>query len=197
MREHSFATVVSQGEDGAPFASHLPLTVRMDEKGKAALVGHMARANPQWRAFAPGRAVLVIFQGPHGYISPSWYVNEPSVPTWNYTAVHVYGVPVVQDSEEKVAEIVEDAVAEYEAGFENPWKLDLPVEFRRKLLAAIVGFEIPVTRIEGKFKLGQNRPPEDVTGASERLEASGSEAGRELARLMREAGGSDRSTSNQ
>ncbi len=189
LRRHGFATVVSGGvEGGALAASHLPLFVEENGAGEIVLAGHMARANPQWPGFRPGEEVLVIFQGPHGYISPSWYESEQAVPTWNYTAVHGYGVPRIVESGERLAEIVDAAVEENERGFEKPWKGDaLDGGFREKLLAAIVGFVIPLSRIEGKFKLGQNRSAEDVEGVCRALEGTGSEADGELARLMREA----------
>lgn len=189
IRENSFATVVSRGESGAPFASHLPILLRRGEAGGAVLVGHMARANPQWRQFESEGEVLVIFQGPHGYISPSWYASAQAVPTWNYSAVHAYGVPRLVESGERLTEIVDETVAEYESGFEQPWKADLPKEFRENLLKAIVGFEIPITRLEGKFKLGQNRPEADVVGACAGLEAGGGHADAVLAEWMRKANG--------
>lgn len=189
IRENSFATVVSQGEDGAPFASHLPLLLREGDDGGAVLVGHMARANPQWRQFSSEGEILAIFHGPHGYISPSWYASEQVVPTWNYAAVHAYGVPRLVESGERLTEIVDETVAEYESGFEQPWKADLPKEFRENLLKAIVGFEMPITRLEGKFKLGQNRPEADVVGACAGLEAGGGHADAVLAGWMRKANG--------
>lgn len=191
LRRHVFATVVSGGGAGGTLtASHLPLSVGENAAGEIVLSGHMARANPQWRGFRADAEVLVIFQGPHGYISPSWYESEQAVPTWNYTVVHGYGVPRIIESGERLAEIVDDAVAENERGFEKPWKGDaLADDFREKLLAAIVGFEIPLSRIEGKFKLGQNRSAEDVEGVCRALEGTGSEADGELARLMRETKG--------
>jgi len=194
MRQHAFATVVSDaGESGGLTASHLPLLVEKEKDGGLILAGHMARANPQWRGLDAGSEVLVIFQGPHGYISPSWYETEQAVPTWNYTAVHAYGVPCVIEAADRLRTIVDAAVEENERAFEMPWKGDeLAPEFREKLLQAIVGFEIRVSRIEGKFKLGQNRPAEDVEGACQALEATGSQADAELARLMRGAVASGR-----
>lgn len=179
IREHSFATLVTH--DGtAPFASHLPMLFRQGAGPHGTLVGHMARANAQWRHFADGREVLAIFHGPHGYISPSWYQTQPAVPTWNYATVHAYGVPVVFDDHERVAALLSETVSAYDSA----WSGELPVEFRDKLMQAIVAFEIPLTRIEGKFKLGQNRPPADRQGVFDALTASGDPDNLALAQLM-------------
>jgi transcriptional regulator len=126
----------------------------------------MARANTQWRAFAAGTEALVVFQGPHAYISPSWYATELSVPTWNYVVVHAYGEPRLIEEPASVRALLEATTATYESGFPEPWAVDrLPVDFVEKLAGAIVAFEIPITRIEGKFKLGQNRSEADRQGA--------------------------------
>lgn len=154
MRKHSFAAVVSADEKAGLTGSHLPLLLRMDEAGNDILSGHMARANPQWREFESGAEVLAMFQGPHGYVSPSWYADDGAVPTWNYTSVHAYGVPEIVDAGARLESMVDAAVEHYESGFEKPWKGDLQETFRQKLLKAIVGFEIRITRMEGKFKLG-------------------------------------------
>jgi len=100
IRAHGFATLISE-RDGEPFASHLPLLLDAERGPRGTLLGHMARANPQWRSFDQGRAALAIFHGPHCYVSPSWYANAPAVPTWNYAAVHAYGRPrVLEDGGE-------------------------------------------------------------------------------------------------
>lgn len=190
MREHSFATLVSRDDRGAPLASHLPLLLRDGADGAPVLLGHMARANPQWRQFSPNEEILAVFHGPHGYISPSWYASEQVVPTWNYAAVHAYGVPRVVESGDRLAEIVEETITEYESGFAQPWKANLPEEFHQNLLKGIVGFEIPIVRLEGKFKLGQNRLEADVRGACAALEAGGA-SDVDLAKLMKKANGLD------
>ena len=148
----------------------------------------MARANPQWRQFHGDTEVLTIFQGPHAYISPSWYVSDVAVPTWNYTAVHVYGIPRVVSDHEKIVSLLEETVRFYEASFERPWPGTLPDELRDQLIDSIVAFEIDVTRIEGKFKLGQNRSAEDVAGVYRALAASQNAQHRELAAVMSQAG---------
>lgn len=182
IREFSFATVVTN--DGrAPFASHLPIL--LDEEGEPRLLGHMARANPQWKHFENGE-VLVIFQGPHGYISPSWYEGKKVVPTWNYVTVHAYGTAKIIDGD-ALTKLIDQTVASYESGRPKPWKAELPAEFKESLMKAIVGFEIPIGRMEGKFKLGQNRSAADLQGAVEGLRESGDPLDAQLADWMARA----------
>lgn len=171
VERHSFATVVSV-RAGVPFASHVPL---MLDRGRNVLVGHLARANPQWDTFESGDEVLAIFTGPHAYISPTWYTTGPAVPTWNYTAVHIYGKPRLL-SGEPTAEAVDTLVRKYEDHREKPWPNELPADFRHRLLAAIVGFEIPLERVECKFKLGQNRSAEDQAGMMQGLQTGDTES---------------------
>jgi transcriptional regulator len=184
IRNQSFATLVTV-DAGTPFASHLPMLFYAQAGPRGTLVSHMARANPQWRHFASGAEVLAIFHGPHGYISPAWYETAPAVPTWNYAAVHAYGVPVLITEQERIVDLLHELVATYESAFERPWSGDLPEEFRDKLIHGIVAFEIPVTRLEGKFKLSQNRPSADVDGVIEALSRSNDPESHALARLMR------------
>ena len=180
MRHNAFAAVVSAGDAGI-HASHLPLLVDTDGD-KVLLRGHFARANPHWEAIGGAKQALAIFTGPHAYVSPTWYVTHPSVPTWNYTAVHATGKVRLTD-EAQLHEIVSELAAHYEAGNDPPWRLSgQPAAYVSSMLKAIVGFEMEVERLEGKFKLTQNRPVE-VPRVAERLEALGE---RELARLMRE-----------
>ncbi len=186
IRAHGFATLVTF--DGTcPFASHLPVRhfVRDDEEF---LVAHMARANPQWRHFVADQEVLTIFQGPHAYVSPSWYATEPAVPTWNYAAVHAYGIPHTFDDHDHVVAMLAETVDFYERSFSRPWPGILPEEFRDKLVDAIVAFEIRLTRVEGKFKLGQNRSSDDIRGVYEALSTGSEPNGRQLASLMASEG---------
>jgi transcriptional regulator len=187
MRRHSFATLVTV-EDGVPFASHLPFLAEPPgpEGTQGRLLAHMARANPQWRAFSQERDVLVIFQGPHTYVSPSWYVTEPNVSTWNYTVVHAYGRPRLIEEPEECMRILRESVSTYEAGFEKPWTLEQIGDYARKLLPGIAAFELRLSRIEGKFKLNQNRAPEDRRAVMERLERSEDLEQRAVGTLMRE-----------
>ena len=168
MRRFSFATFVT-AHDGRPFATHLPFLFSPEEGEQGTLVAHMARANPQWRGFADGSEALVIFQGPHTYISPSWYEEEVSVPTWNYAVAHAYGVPRVITDAGRVREALRALVDTHEEGFEAPWAMGLPEDYLQRQLRAIVAFEVPITRLEGKFKLSQNRSAEDQRRVRDQL----------------------------
>jgi transcriptional regulator len=179
VRDNNFGLLVTMA-DGAPLATHLPFVLEGDT-----LVAHMARANPQWESFASGAEVLCVFHGPHGYISPSWYVRKNAVPTWNYVAVHVYGTPRIVDDPAAALAMQGRLVAAHEAGSPTPWTIDgLPDSFVEGQLRAIVNFEIPIARIEGKFKLNQNRSPEDRAGVVAGLRASPRPGDQELADLM-------------
>ncbi len=183
MRRHSFATIVTH--DGSiPHATHLPVLLREGAGPHGTLVSHMARGNPQWRHFENGQEVLVIFTGPHAYISPVWYGTHPSVPTWNYTAVHAYGVPRLVSDPARFAGMLHELVEFYEVPREPRWPGEMPVEYRDRLMAGIVGVEIEITRLEGKYKLGQNRP-QDQPGVIAALAASADQTDRETAELMR------------
>ncbi len=178
IERHSFATLVSV-VDGAPFATHLPILLDPEKK---LLLGHVARANPHWRSFDGAREALAIFHGPHAYISPSWHADTPAVPTWNYAAVHVYGAPRLLAAE-PLEGLVARLVSKYESAAERPWKDDLPDDFRRQKLQAVVGFEMPIARMQGKFKFGQNRSAEDRRRMLEHLRAGDAEA-RSLAAMI-------------
>jgi transcriptional regulator len=177
IERHGFGTLVTV-RDGAPFATHLPFLL---DRGRGVLLGHVARANPHAAALA-GAEALVIFRGPHAYVSPSWYATAPAVPTWNYAAVHVYGTASLLD-EPRLTDLLERLVRQYESGRPRPWAMDLPADYRQKMLRGIVGFEVPLSRVEGKFKLNQNRPAEDRAGVIEAL-AAGSAEERALAEFM-------------
>jgi transcriptional regulator len=191
MREHSFATLISM-LDGELFATHLPILLDADAGDYGMLRAHMARANPHWHAFAPDAAPsLVIFQGPQAYISPSWYVAEQAVPTWNYIVVHAYGRPTIIDDARSVRALLDDTVSTFESGFPRPWSTStLTEEYVSGMARGIVAFEIPISRLEGKRKLSQNRPVEDARRAASALEASGDALGQTVAALMLEAAGS-------
>lgn len=181
MRRYSFATLVTQ-HGGTPFASHLPLSLDSCIGTHGAVLGHMARNNGQWRDFADGAEVLVMFQGAHAYVSPSWYEPNPmSVPTWNFTAVHAYGKARILSEDELLATL-HQLVDENERAFALPWKLELTQAMRERMLGAIVGFEISLNRIEGKFKLSQNRGEQDRKNIIAQLQQSAH--GKETARWM-------------
>ena len=184
MRANAFATLVSGGPP-AMNVSHIPFVVESDPDGSVRLLGHVARANPQWRGLEAGDPAVAIFQGPHAYVSPSWYEHHPAVPTWNYAVVHAHGRAKLMD-ERELRGLLERLSSEYESSRPSPWRLrDLPPDFVATMLRAIVGFTLEVERLEGKFKLSQNRPGADAARVSAALEAEGEGA---LAALMREHG---------
>lgn len=172
---YAFGTLVTI-ERGRPFASHLPF---LYDRGGRTLHAHVARGNPQWQHVADDPSVLAMFQGPHGYVSPTWY-SEPGVPTWNYTAVHVYGRARALDDAAVTARHVEALAARFERGSAAPW---VP-EYDPRRLAGIVGIEIAIGEIQGKFKLSQNRSAEDRARVVARLEARGTDESTALARLV-------------
>lgn len=181
VRENAFATLVSTGDAGL-HVSHIPFIAERETDGRVRLLGHVARANPHWQALEGARDVVAIFSGAHGYISPTWYVNHPAVPTWNYAVVHAHGKASLLD-EAELHDLVTRLSAIYEAGNAVPWRLsDQPAAYVSGMLANIVGFAIDVERLEGKFKLSQNRPAE-IARVIDALEARGETA---LAALMRE-----------
>src|SRR3954452_8558287 len=157
IEAHGFGLLVTQA-DGLPFASHLPFLLDRTAGPHGTLVGHVARANPQWRE-AAGQTALAVFSGPHAYVSPTWYEAEQVVPTWNYAAVHAYGRVEVVEDKGALLEIVQKSVRVYERAMPRPWSFD-PASPFVGLLAQIVGFRIEVERIEGKWKLNQNHPAE-------------------------------------
>jgi transcriptional regulator len=186
IEQNSFGVLVSQ-LDGEPFASHLPFLLDRSSGPHGTLVGHMAIANPQWRQ-AEGQDVLAVFAGPHAYISPTWYEAENVVPTWNYLAVHVYGKLQVIREEESLARLLQDFVAFYEASLPRPWTFDPNSDFARKMMKAVAGFRIEISHIEGKWKLGQNRPREQRERVVQQLQNSTDENARALAALMASVG---------
>src|SRR5689334_6127120 len=158
MEAYNFAILVTQ-KDGLPQASHLPFMLDRDRGQYGTLLAHMARANAEWRLFATMSEVLVIFQGPHTYVTPSWYEERLSVPTWNYAAVHAYGKPRIIEDVQEMYVMLERLIGQSEARFEKQWRLDYARgEYTDKLIRGTVGFEIEITRLEGKYKMSQNRP---------------------------------------
>ncbi|AMV40912.1 FMN-binding negative transcriptional regulator [Planctomyces sp. SH-PL62] len=155
MRTHSFAVLVTHGEGGMT-ATHLPLLLDADAGPRGTLIGHMARANPQWRDVA-GDA-LVIFSGPHAYVSPTWYETPGTVPTWNYATVHAYGALQLVEGRDELHDILTRTTSVYERRMPEPWSYDVDDPDIDKMLRAIVGFRIEITRLEGKMKLNQNHP---------------------------------------
>ena len=169
--------------EGVPFASHLPFIFERSADSQGKLLGHMARANPQWQHFSTGSEVLAVFQGPHAYVSPSWY-SSPGVPTWNYAVVHLRGKPRLIEDESELEALVEQLTHVHESHMPHPWKPDLTGERRSKLLNMIVGFEIEITDMQGKFKLSQNRPSEDQQSVVDKLSNSSNQTEAAVAKLM-------------
>jgi transcriptional regulator len=153
VRRNSFAVLTSNGEGGL-VASHLPLLLDAEAGPNGHLLGHMARANPQWRGVRG--EVMAVFSGPHAYVSPSWYEEEGTVPTWNYVAVHAYGTFHLVEDRDGLLDILRRSAAAYESPLPEPWPFDESAGHVEKMLKAIVGFRIDITRLEGKWKLSQN-----------------------------------------
>ena len=183
IRENSFATLITMEENGAPFATHLPFLLDAGVGETGILRAHMARANPQWQHFQAGREALVVFQGPHAYISPSWYEAQPAVPTWNYAAVHAYGTPSLLDAS-GLKSLLYATVALYEGVGAESWQFEMGPEYVEQMMRGIVGFEIPITRLEGKLKMSQNRSETDRRQVREALHASGRASDAEVAARM-------------
>lgn len=182
IHAHSFATLVSNDGE-VPVATHLPLELE-ERAGKLYLTGHLAYANPHWRTFEKNATVLAMFQGPHAYVSASWY-NHHNVPTWNYMAVHAYGrVRIVDD--ERLKRILAELLEKYETGRENAvlWET-LSHDMLAPQLKAIVGFEIEVERIDAKYKLSQKRNDIDYRSIIAHLEESNDADARKVAEAMR------------
>jgi transcriptional regulator len=166
-------------------ATHLPLVVK-DEGPHGLLEGHFAKANRHWRSLA-GPEALIVFPGPHSYVSPTFYVDPLSVPTWNYIAVHAYGTVELIEEETGKDALLSGLIQAHEPAFAEKWQA-MPGEFRSSMLAGIVGFRIPIKRIEGKFKISQNREPEERSNVHA-AHAAGSEDQQALAAWMERLGG--------
>lgn len=184
IRSHSFGLLVSTHKE-EPFATHLPFLLEPDKSSHGRLIGHMARANPHWQGL-DGQQVLVVFSGPHAYISPSWYEAENVVPTWNYIAVHAYGIFRSVEDPDILSRILTATVETYERRMPNPWSIDSDTDFFQKLARSVVGFCVEIARLEGKWKLNQNHPEERRQKVAHALEMSTDPEAKEIARLMRE-----------
>jgi len=164
IKANAFGQLISTVKNRL-FSSHLPFFLGNDG---GSLICHVAKGNPQWEDIE-GQDVLVTFQGPHDYVSPSWY-SSPGVPTWNYQAVHVYGKPELITETEKLKNIVNQLTEAHESSFEKPWK----PEYKESLLNAIVGIEIKITELQCKYKLSQNRSEKDKQQVAEQVKKRGS-----------------------
>jgi transcriptional regulator len=188
MRARAFATLVSAGPSGL-YATHLP-TVLKSEGGFGAIECHLSRANPHWKDLAEGGEALMIFQGPHAYITPNWYPSKAehgkTVPTWNYAAVHAYGRPAVMQDPTWLRRHVGELTDQEERGEPAPWKVtDAPERYIETMLRGIVGFRFDIARLEGKWKMSQNRETRDRVGAAAGLEARGQNEDAQVAAAIR------------
>lgn len=177
MRAAGLATLVTTGPDGLA-ASHIPMLLLPEPEPHGTLLSHVSRANQQWRAFDGDAQALAIFLGPDAYVSPSWYptMRETGkvVPTWNYVAIHAYGRLQTFDDPERLLSLVTNLTERQEGGRAEPWTVeDAPEDFIQAQLKGIVGLELTIEHLEGKWKMSQNRPVEDVAGVAEGFRREG------------------------
>jgi transcriptional regulator len=180
IQQHSLATLVTLGVDGL-IANHLPLILDPEPAPLGILRGHVSKANAQWHDSLPDVPALAIFQGPAAYISPSWYATKQEtgrvVPTYNYAVVHAHGPLLTYDDPSRLERHLRALTSQHEASLPTPWSIDdAPADFFQGQLKGIVGIEIPIQRLEGKWKVSQNRTAADRQGAALGLRASGSPA---------------------
>jgi transcriptional regulator len=185
IRANPFAILVSNHE-GGPFATHVPVVLR-ESNNHLTIRAHVAKANPHWQYLQNDPACLMIFHGPHAYISPSNYDTRESVPTWNYGAVHIYGTAKTFAEPEQILDILNDLIPTFDAAYGQQWA-SLSEAYRQRMLSHIVGFEIAATRIEAKFKLSQNRTRKEQQQVIDSLSAASDTAVSGTARLMCEHG---------
>jgi transcriptional regulator len=188
MRAHALACIVVTTPDGLA-ADHVPLHFRADGSEHGSLVGYVARANPLWRN-ADGAQVLVIFQGDDAYISPNWYpskaVDGKVVPTWNYAVVHAHGMLRAVHDAAWILDLLKTLTNAHEQSQSHPWKVeDAPAGYTEKLLAGIVGIQIDIQSLSGKWKMSQNRPASERAGVADGLNAVGSDTANAVAQLIR------------
>jgi transcriptional regulator len=182
ISDNAFGTLVTTGPDGL-HVSHIPFIPERSGDGKLRLLGHVARANPQASAIDTATDLVAIFQGPHAYVSPRWYEHHPAVPTWNYAVAHVRGRIAPLD-EFELRDLLGRLSTKYEGDRPDAWRVDkAPAPFIEGLVGVIRGFAVEVERVEGKFKLSQNRPGDDAQRVADALESQGEAS---LAALMRE-----------
>jgi transcriptional regulator len=189
IRKHPLGLLITAGPAGL-LANLFPFLLDADGTEKGTLRLHMARANPQWHELEAVEECLVVFQGPQDYVTPSWYATKREtgkvVPTWNYATVHVWGKPRVMKDDAWLRKQIEDLTASREAHRAEPWQVgDAPEDFVAMQMRAIVGIEIPILKIEGKWKMSQNRPEADRAGVIAGFREMGGEA---IAALVEERG---------
>jgi transcriptional regulator len=190
IRAHPFGTLVVLTANGLD-ANHIPFEVDPDPAPFGTLRGHIARANPLWREASGDTHALAIFQGPQTYVSPAWYQTKQEtgkvVPTWNYAVVHAHGPLRFIDDRTWLRAFVETLTARHEAARPDPWRItDAPADYIDTMVGAIIGIEVPIARLVGKWKVSQNRAPHDRQGVVDGLTREGGEAAATMARLVRE-----------
>lgn len=179
--ENSFGILINQ-TNGKLTGTHIPMELDKDEHGADVLVGHIAKANPQWKNFQENGEVLAIFNGPHSYVSSSWYEKE-NVPTWNYIAVHVYGKIKIIEGEE-LLESLKKLVDKYEVNSKNPVSVEKMSAKTMRQINGIIGFSIKITEIQAAYKLSQNRNESDYHNIVDKLENTGNPNSSEVAKEM-------------
>lgn len=184
IERFSFGTIISTAADGLPTATHLPFLIER-EAGSFVLLAHFAKVNPQWKQLAHNKKILVIFQEPHAYISPTHYEKELNVPTWNYIAVHVYGEGMLIEEQDQVQALLDRTVEQYERTY-KPQYDRLPEDFKLKMSQGIVAFKIRVTGIEGKKKLSQNKTRNEQEKIIHTLSQSGNSNEQYIAEYMQQ-----------
>ena len=185
IRCHSLAALITLGPEGL-IANHVPLILDSTPEPLGTLRGHLSRANPQWRDSRPHIPALAIFQGPSAYITPSWYPTAREtgrvVPTYNYIVVHAHGTLQTYEDPQLLLRNVRALTELHEASFARRWSVDdAPADYVKGMLKGIVGIEIPIARLEGKWKFSQNRPAEDRQGAVDGLRQAGDPLGAAMA----------------
>lgn len=188
IRTHPFATWVTQDDDGL-LVNHLPMMLDTTRGAHGTLVGHVARANPVWRTALRQRPSIVIFQGPQAYVSPSWYPSKQAhgkvVPTWNYALVHAHGAARAIEDRDAVLAIVTRLTNTHEAAMPAPWQVsDAPADYLDTMLRAIVGIEIPIEKLVGKWKVSQNRDVQDRAGTARGLAGQNDTEARQMSELV-------------
>jgi transcriptional regulator len=188
MRDHPFAALIVQTEKGMD-ANHLPFVWRDDGSEFGVLAGHVARTNPVWQTYQQSHDALAIFQAANAYITPSWYPgkqeNGKVVPTWNYAVVHASGAINIIEDAQWLYRLLDELTNQHEKHFASPWAIsDAPADFVEKLSGAIVGIEIPIRNLVGKWKLSQNQSEQNRQGVIQGLAASTKPQDREIAELM-------------
>ncbi len=193
MRAHAFALLTTARLGEAPVATHLPLVLDESRGKYGTLIGHVARANPHWRAFDGKTPALAVFSGPHAYVSARWYGGVRQVPTWNYVAVHAAGLPRALDDPAQAFGLLRDLMRQHEKALPDPARglgkgprelADIPFAHLDKLLRGIVAFELPIDVLEGKRKLSQNKKPAERSALIEGLRATGEPSALAIAELM-------------